>query len=330
MRNWAWPCIAAVASAVIYQWHTSPDAFILAIFSPPEAPRCIDLLEKCPEFAATGECTISPKFMRSNCNLSCSVCGTHCIDDNPKCPSYAAGGACFDNPYYMAAHCRQSCGVCTRSRQPHCADNHSFCSDWAKKGDCEGNAGYMVVACNASCGLCGRKLSRCKDTNDECADWVAEGLCDSNPIWMMPRCSLSCGYCATKREPKLGFLLPEGYSHLHPARSRKRNEPRCHRKAAKGKCRVPKVANRCASTCLKPPSMPPGISPTLPLPTQVQGADAGDVAEVVSKASSGDDPALYLDDSKAKQHCDVSCTPIVLRRGTNKDESTSASQTSTS
>mmetsp|Transcript_13422 Transcript_13422/g.26542 ORF Transcript_13422/g.26542 Transcript_13422/m.26542 type:complete len:326 (-) Transcript_13422:478-1455(-) len=79
-----------------------------------------------------------------------------CADNNESCGWWASQGECQRNPRYMLSNCALSCDVCTPAdtTQPSCVDTNPSCAPWASGGECQANPGYMHVHCRASCGLC--------------------------------------------------------------------------------------------------------------------------------------------------------------------------------
>ena len=61
-------------------------------------------------WAAGGECSRNPLYMRPSCKKSCRLCACG-VDSSPWCPVWAFGlrNECTANPAWMGANCRFSC-----------------------------------------------------------------------------------------------------------------------------------------------------------------------------------------------------------------------------
>lgn len=87
--------------------------------------------------------------------------GKPCIDIREKCPLWAAAGECDNNAAYMGKYCRLSCDhvllaevvrVDTSAEDAlPCIDIHENCLFWATTGECEDNKDYMGKNCRLSC-----------------------------------------------------------------------------------------------------------------------------------------------------------------------------------
>ncbi|KAK7090224.1 uncharacterized protein [Littorina saxatilis] len=97
------------------------------------ASNCTDRSRHCSWWSSRGECEKNPRYMRSNCKLSCGRCAStsaaststattststatpsDCKDDNRYCPWWSSVGECQRNPRYMLSNCKLSCGQCSR------------------------------------------------------------------------------------------------------------------------------------------------------------------------------------------------------------------------
>lgn len=197
-----------------------------------------------------------------------------CFDRNPavECAAWAAEGECSRNPVFMRVHCRKSCHLCVDSHKAPaaieevqspakaaaaaaaaapCEDKSTSCAAWTKAGECQRNRKFMHAECRSSCDLCAlpaepqrpglmsripaepqtpsaeqeAKLRRhleaskklaassppkpdgaeqqaatppnvsCVDSNTLCAEWAKAGECPRNAAFMRANCPLSCDLC---------------------------------------------------------------------------------------------------------------------------------------
>merc|ERR1719361_1558325 len=79
-----------------------------------------------------------------------------------QCRGWAARGECTKNPNYMKVCCAGSCNSCpqtSKCKNGHgapswCRAGQPHCHSWAVRGECNKNPKYMKVCCAGSCNSC--------------------------------------------------------------------------------------------------------------------------------------------------------------------------------
>ena len=114
---------------------------------------------QCDSWAAAGECTANPSYMRQQCSSAC------------RCHSWATAGECASNPSYMRVHCQAAC--MQREPSPPPPPPALDCMTWAAEGECEHNADFMAFACATACVRAARR--------ERCGEHACAGLPESTP-----------------------------------------------------------------------------------------------------------------------------------------------------
>ena len=81
--------------------------------------ECIDMHEKCGEWANNGGCEFQPDPMLALCRKSCSNCGP-CEDAYDICRGWAIYGYCLKHSYHMYRYCKASCHICGEGETQVC------------------------------------------------------------------------------------------------------------------------------------------------------------------------------------------------------------------
>jgi len=117
----------------------------------------------CKSWAADGECTNNPQFMKMSCQKTCTEFFQNCKDMDSNCKTWSDKGECTTNRDFMLRTCKTSCGLCTVPQQSTggtspevtvCKDKNDGCAEWAESGECANNPDYMHAECPASCSIC--------------------------------------------------------------------------------------------------------------------------------------------------------------------------------
>ena len=136
-------------------------------------------------------------------------------DENERCPEWAADGQCKDNSQFMALTCGRSCGLCegrpvpvaaaAKPRRSGCHNEPGYnCTARAAAGECDSDKGEMLWRCPSACRVCPylgvlHEALGCDDTNAACGEWARHGECHANPAYMLEACASACGACESKR-----------------------------------------------------------------------------------------------------------------------------------
>ena len=159
-------------------------------------------------------CGSSVKAQQS-CNAETELCDTH-----ERCPVWAAEGECRLSRQYMLEHCPGSCSSennakrdasssPTRNKNKKaaavCEDKLERCAVWAKVGECEANPKHMHKNCPVSCNVCDQQLDndddeeeedpKCRNLHTKCNLWAQVGECEKNSNWMHKNCAKACNVC---------------------------------------------------------------------------------------------------------------------------------------
>lgn len=138
--------------------------------------KCVDKNKDCSFWAGIGECEKNPRYMLSNCQVSCDSCdyvgigealaqsketrelsdaagSTASVEDATEC----AEGDNFCKAAKIKAAVPKGSNAAGSARKvdvAKCEDRHTTCTRWQKAGECEINPGWMIVNCPASCNAC--------------------------------------------------------------------------------------------------------------------------------------------------------------------------------
>ena len=131
---------------------------VIAVFAVSATASALEVSRpQCDSWAAAGECTANPTYMREQCSSAC------------RCHSWAAAGECANNPSYMRANCEAACMHREPSPPPPPpALTEADCATWAAEGECEQNADFMAFACATACVRAARR--------ERCGEHACAGL----------------------------------------------------------------------------------------------------------------------------------------------------------
>ena len=136
-----------------------------------------------------------------------------CKDEDDRCPQWAAVGECDNNPEYMLGDCRVSCNNCPRALK-FTDEETRLLQQIAKYGKpqrvdssrhkddtfiiIKQTIQYMendIYGPNANHTLTDLLLAECTNNEDLCAFWAVIGECEVNPSYMKTKCAPSCRTC---------------------------------------------------------------------------------------------------------------------------------------
>ena len=150
---------------------------------------------QCDRWAAAGECTRNPEYMRVRCADECAQAANAAppspapspllVYTKSACAAWAAAGECAHNRIFMSQSCSAACQ----------------CESWASAGECTRNSAFMLEGCADAC-------TRSPPlppppppaVESDCVKWAAMGECETNAAFMMHSCSAACEE-ATRQRP---------------------------------------------------------------------------------------------------------------------------------
>ena len=156
----------------------------------------LSVAAQCDRWAAAGECTRNPEYMRVRCADECAQAANAAPPPSPApspllvytksaCAAWAAAGECAHNRIFMSQSCSAACQ----------------CESWASAGECTRNSAFMLEGCADAC-------TRSPPlppppppaVESDCVKWAAMGECETNAAFMMHSCSAACEE-ATRQRP---------------------------------------------------------------------------------------------------------------------------------
>ena len=128
---------------------------------------------QCDRWAAAGECTRNPEYMRVRCADECAQAANAAPPPSPApspllvytksaCAAWAAAGECAHNRIFMSQSCSEACQ----------------CESWAAMGECETNAAFMMHSCSAAC----EEATRQRPCSLHACSGLAEHACDADSM----------------------------------------------------------------------------------------------------------------------------------------------------
>ena len=151
---------------------------------------------QCDRWAAAGECTRNPDYMRVRCADECAQAANAAPPPSPApsplpvytksaCAAWAAAGECAHNRNFMSQSCSTACQ----------------CESWANAGECTRNSAFMLEGCADACTRSPPPPPPPPPAvESECVKWAAVGECEANAAFMMHSCSAACEE-ATRQRP---------------------------------------------------------------------------------------------------------------------------------
>ena len=101
-----------------------------------------------------------------------------------QCDRWAAAGECTRNPEYMRVRCADECAQAANAAPPSPAPSpllvytKSACAAWAAAGECETNAAFMMHSCSAAC----EEATRQRPCSLQACSGLAEHACDADSM----------------------------------------------------------------------------------------------------------------------------------------------------
>jgi hypothetical protein len=124
-------------------------------YSGTRAMHCLDVEERCPEWADDGECQANPGYMQFHCRKSCQTCLDGHIGVTQIAPESETRSAVADR---LVSTARYLQSLSDDDENSHlllgCNNNEPNCTYWAVRGDCSSNPAFMKEHCAAACQSC--------------------------------------------------------------------------------------------------------------------------------------------------------------------------------
>ena len=144
----------------------------------------LSVAAQCDRWAAAGECTRNPEYMRVRCADECAQAANAAppspapspllVYTKSACAAWAAAGECAHNRIFMS----QSCSAACQLPPPPPPAVESDCVKWAAMGECETNAAFMMHSCSAAC----EEATRQRPCSLQACSGLAEHACDADSM----------------------------------------------------------------------------------------------------------------------------------------------------
>ena len=139
---------------------------------------------QCDRWAAAGECTRNPEYMRVRCADECAQAANApassplLVYTKSACAAWAAAGECTRNSAFMLEGCADACTRSPPPPPPPPPAVESDCVKWAAMGECETNAAFMMHSCSAAC----EEATRQRPCSLQACSGLAEHACDADSM----------------------------------------------------------------------------------------------------------------------------------------------------
>lgn len=146
---------------------------------------CADTDKRCPEWAAAGECSVNPVYMKKGCKDACWVCFDADMDRRR--------GVSEDIIEKKKIYRKMELGTTQMRRGLHptelSAEENVAVTTTIQKME-----GYAKFAMTDS-SISATARANCRNDYRMCAEWASRGFCDMDVVFMLNFCPLACRTC---------------------------------------------------------------------------------------------------------------------------------------